>query len=156
MAKGFLLEADVENLALDSLELAGYKVYRSASPTTPNSEIDAKRDNNHTVAILTTEVDRALRRLNPGYTDDIYREAMRQLIRLADNPDMMINNHYFHKLLIEGIRVKTTVNGENMKYYIRLTLMMWNKMTLLLPTSSHSKEVVSGDLIRPSLLMACR
>ena len=113
MAKGFLLEVDVENLALDSLELAGYKVYRSASPTTPNSEIDAKRDNNHTVAILTTEVDRALRRLNPGYTDDIYREAMRQLIRLADNPDMMINNHYFHKLLIEGIRVKTTVNGEN-------------------------------------------
>lgn len=71
------------------------------------------RDNNHTVAILTTVVEQTIRRLNPGYPDEIYREALRQLTRLADNPDLMVNNHYFHKLLIEGIRVKTTVNGEN-------------------------------------------
>ena len=71
------------------------------------------RGNDHTAAILTTVVERTIRRLNPGYTDDVYREALRQLTRLADNPDLMVNNHYFHKLLIEGIRVKTTVNGEN-------------------------------------------
>lgn len=71
------------------------------------------RDNSHTVAILTTVVEQTIRRLNPGYPDEIYREALRQLTRLADNPDLMVNNHYFHKLLIEGIRVKTTVNGEN-------------------------------------------
>lgn len=71
------------------------------------------RGNDHTAAILTTVVERTIRRLNPGYTDEVYREALRQLIRLADNPDLMVNNHYFHKLLIEGIRVKTTVNGEN-------------------------------------------
>lgn len=71
------------------------------------------RGNDHTVAILITVVERTIRRLNPGYTDEVYREALRQLTRLADNPDLMVNNHYFHKLLIEGIRVKTTVNGEN-------------------------------------------
>lgn len=71
------------------------------------------RDNNHTVAILTTVVEQTIRRLNPGYPDEIYCEALRQLTRLADNPDLMVNNHYFHKLLIEGIRVKTAVNGEN-------------------------------------------
>lgn len=71
------------------------------------------RGNDHTAAILTTVVERTIRRLNPGYTDEVYREALRQLTRLADNPDLMVNNHYFHKLLIEGIRVKTTVNGEN-------------------------------------------
>lgn len=71
------------------------------------------RDNNHTVAILTTVVEQTIRQLNPGYPDEIYREALRKLTRLADNPDLMVNNHYFHKLLIEGIRVKTTVNGEN-------------------------------------------
>lgn len=71
------------------------------------------RGNDHTTAILITVVERTIRRLNPGYTDEVYREALRQLTRLADNPDLMVNNHYFHKLLIEGIRVKTTVNGEN-------------------------------------------
>lgn len=113
MAKGFLLEADVENLALDTLEQVGYTVYRSPSPTSPNAEIDAMRGGDHTVAILTNKVKAALRQLNPGFPDEVYQEAFRQLVRLAGNPDMMINNHYFHKLLIEGIRVKTTVNGEN-------------------------------------------
>ena len=113
MSKGYLLESDVENLALSTLKKVGYNVYKSKSSTSPNLEIDAMRNNDHTVAILTKNVQSALKRLNPGYTDEVYKEAFRQLTRLADNPDMMVNNHYFHKLLIEGIRVKTTVKGEN-------------------------------------------
>ena len=113
MSKGYLVESDVENLALDTLEEVGYNVLKSPSPTTPNAEIDAMRNGDHTVAVLPGKIKSALRRLNPGYSDSIYGEAYRQLIRLVDNPDMMINNHYFHKLLIEGIRVKTSVKGEN-------------------------------------------
>lgn len=113
MSKGYLLESDVENLALDTLHEVGYDVYKSPSPTTPNPEIDAMRNNDHSVAILPVKIDEALRRINPGYSDETYKEASRQLVRLADNPDMMINNHYFHKLLIEGIRVKKSVKGEN-------------------------------------------
>ena len=113
MSKGFLLESDVENLALDTLNQVGYTVYKSPSPTSPHPEIDAMRGNDHTIVVLLVEVEKKLRELNPGYPDKIYREALRQLTRLVDNPDMMINNHYFHKLLIEGIRVKTTVGGEN-------------------------------------------
>lgn len=113
MSKGYLLEADVEDLALNSLEQVGYRVYKSPSPTSPNPEIDAMRNNDHSVPFLTEQVQFALRKLNPGHDDEVYREAFRQLTRLADNPDMMFNNHYFHKLLIEGIRVKTTIKGEN-------------------------------------------
>ena len=113
MSKGYLLESDIENLALNTLKKVGYNVYKSKTSTSPNLEIDAMRNNDHAVAILTKNVQAALRRLNPGYTDEVYKEAFRQLTRLADNPDMMVNNHYFHKLLIEGIRVKTTVKGEN-------------------------------------------
>lgn len=113
MSKGYLVESDVENLALDTLGEVGYNVFKSPSPTTPNAKIDAMRSGDHTVAVLPEKIKSALRRLNPGYSDNIYGEAYRQLIRLADNPDMMINNHYFHKLLIEGIRVKTSVKGEN-------------------------------------------
>lgn len=113
MSKGYLLESDVENLALDTLQKVGYDVYKSPSPTSPNPEIDKMRNNDHAVAVLTEQLQSSLKKLNPGYPEEIYKEALRQLTRLADNPDMMVNNHYFHKLVIEGIRVKTTVNGEN-------------------------------------------
>ena len=113
MSKGYLLESDVENLALKTLQTVGYKVFKSPTSSGPNPIIDAARDNDHTSAILFDNLNKALRRLNPGYEEEIYKDAFRQIIRLADNPDMMINNHYFHKLLIEGIKVRTTLNGEN-------------------------------------------
>lgn len=56
MSKGYLLESDVENLALDALKQVGYNVYKSLSPTTPNSEIDAMRNNDHSVPLLTDNV----------------------------------------------------------------------------------------------------
>ena len=113
MSKGYLLESDVEDLALNTLQTVGYKVFKSPTSSGPNPIIDAARDNDHTSAILFDNLNKALRRLNPGYDEEIYKDAFRQIIRLADNPDMMINNHYFHKLLIEGIKVRTTLNGEN-------------------------------------------
>ena len=113
MSKGYLLESDVENLALNTLQTVGYKVFKSPTSSGPNPIIDAARENDHTSAILFDNLNKALRRLNPGYEEEIYKDAFRQIIRLADNPDMMINNHYFHKLLIEGIKVRTTLNGEN-------------------------------------------
>lgn len=113
MPKGYLTEETVEDLALDELEKLGYSVFKSESYTSPNKQIDAARNKDHTVAILLTNLDKALRRLNPGYEDEIYKEAVRNFIRLADNPNMMINNHYLHKLLVEGIRIKTSVNGES-------------------------------------------
>lgn len=113
MSKGYLLESDVENLALNTLQTVGYKVFKSPTSSGPNPIIDAARDNDHTSAILFDNLNKALRRLNPDYEEEIYKDAFRQIIRLADNPDMMINNHYFHKLLIEGIKVRTTLNGEN-------------------------------------------
>lgn len=113
MSKNFLLESDIENLALDTLKKVGYTIYKSPSPSLPSPEIDAMRQKDHAKALLIDKVEQALRKLNPGYSEEIYHEALRQLTRLSDNPDMMINNHYFHKLLIEGIRVKTTINGEN-------------------------------------------
>lgn len=113
MSKSFLLESDIENLALDTLKKVGYTIYKGPSSSLPSPEIDAMRQNDHATALLIDKVEQALRKLNPGYSEEIYHEALRQLIRLSDNPDMMINNHYFHKLLIEGIRVKTTINGEN-------------------------------------------
>ena len=89
MSKGYLLESDVENLALDTLQKVGYDVYKSPSPTSTNPEIDKLRNNDHAVAILTEQLQIALKKINPGYSEKIYKEALRQLTRLADNPDLM-------------------------------------------------------------------
>ena len=68
MSKGYLLESDVENLALDTLRQVGFNVYKSPSPTIPNPEIDAMRNNDHSVPLLTDNVEKTLRKLNPGYS----------------------------------------------------------------------------------------
>lgn len=56
MSKGYLLESDVENLALDTIQNVGYDVYKSSSPTSPNPEIDKMRNNDHAVAVLTEQL----------------------------------------------------------------------------------------------------
>lgn len=109
----YISEQDVENMALNALKEQGYKVYKSDSYTDPDSEIDLERDNDHGKCILTGRLLNALQSINPGYEDEIYKSALHQFITLADNPDMMINNHRLHQLIIDGAKVKTTINGEN-------------------------------------------
>ncbi|WEV40696.1 type I restriction endonuclease subunit R [Lactobacillus sp. ESL0681] len=109
----YLTEQDIEDLALDILEKEGYKIYRSPDSTKPNSDIDFMRDGDHNESILITKLNNALRTINPGYGEDIYRNAINQFRRLANSPDMMINNHYLHQLIIGGAKVKTSVKGES-------------------------------------------
>lgn len=85
MSKGYLLESDVENLALNTLQTVGYKVFKSPTSSGPSPIIDAARDNDHSSAILFDNLNKALRRLNPGYEEEIYKDAFRQIIRLADH-----------------------------------------------------------------------
>ncbi len=113
MKNSFIVEEDVENMALESLKNEGYEIYKSSSYTSPDKQIDSERCNDHSKVVLKDRLISALKRINPGYDDEIYEEAYRQFTRLADNPDMMINNRRLHKLLIEGARVKTSQNGED-------------------------------------------
>lgn len=108
----YITEQDVENMALDSLEKIGYRIYKSDSYTRPNNLIDAMRNSDYNNVFLAGKLEYALRKINPGYKLDIYKEAVRQFERLADNPDMMIDNHRLHQLIIGGAKVKTLDKGE--------------------------------------------
>ncbi|WP_270334615.1 type I restriction endonuclease subunit R [Ligilactobacillus acidipiscis] len=108
----YITEQDVENMALDSLEKIGYRIYKSDSYTRPNNLIDAMRNSDYNNVFLAGKLEYALRKINPGYELDIYKEAVRQFERLADNPDMMIDNHRLHQLIIGGAKVKTLDKGE--------------------------------------------
>lgn len=113
MKRNFIREEDVENLAISQLKNIGYKIYKSVSVTETNKELNNQRNNDISSPILLNTFYDSLKKINPGYNKEIYDEAVRQIIRLADNPDLMINNHYFHKLLIEGIKVKVNKFGED-------------------------------------------
>jgi len=112
----YISEQDVENMALRNLKKVGYEVLESDSYTAPNTQIDLDRNNDHTISLLAGRLLTALKTINPGYEDEIYRNALHQFSTLADNPDMIINNHQLHKLIINGARVKTSINGENRTY----------------------------------------
>lgn len=127
MSNSYLAEENVENLALNTLESVGYKVYKSASKTSPNQLINKFRNNDDTNVLLLTKVNESIRILNPDLDEDVYKDAIRQVTRLADNPDMMVNNHYFHKLLIEGVPVRTNHHGEDRT--ISVKLIDFNDMT---------------------------
>ncbi|WP_295731064.1 type I restriction endonuclease subunit R [uncultured Limosilactobacillus sp.] len=106
-------EQDVEGVALQCLGDVGYQVYKSASYTGPSVMIDEERDNDHTQVILKKRLANALRKINPGYNEEIYKNAVHQFERLAESPDMMLNNHKLHQLIIGGAKVKTSDNGED-------------------------------------------
>ena len=62
--------------------------------------------------ILTRRLDKALRRINPGVSPSVIEDAIRQLLRV-ESPDLLTNNHLFHKRLKKGVQVEVhTPEGE--------------------------------------------
>ena len=108
----YLSEEDLEDLALDRLKEIGYQVLKSESYTKANSEIDAERGKDPENSILKPRLLASLKKLNPGYSDKVYKSAYKQFVKLADNPDLMINNHQLHKLIIGGAKVKMSEKGQ--------------------------------------------
>ena len=108
----YLSEEDLEDLALDRLKEIGYQVLKSESYTKANSEIDAERGKDPENSILKPRLLASLKKLNPGYSDKVYKSAYKQFVKLADNPDLMINNHQLHKLIIGGAKVKVSERGQ--------------------------------------------
>lgn len=118
-ASSFTLEDDVEQQAIDWLVAQGYQDLRATSNGRRNEQIYLERGSDEHNILLTGRLRLAFERLNPGYTDDDYSEAVRQMQRLADSPDMMIDNHKMHKFLIEGVKISRSVNGENRTLTLR-------------------------------------
>lgn len=118
-ASSFTLEDDVEQQAIDWLVEQGYLDMRATSNGGSNEQIYLERGSDEHNILLAGRLRVAFERLNPGYTDDDYSEAVRQMQRLADSPDMMIDNHKMHKFLIEGVKISRSVNGENRTLTLR-------------------------------------
>ena len=105
-------ESVVEEAALAWLEGAGYIIVHGPdiAPGEPAAERDTYRD-----VILAGRLRQALARLNPSLPQMALDDAFRQLTRV-EHPNLTVNNHRFHRLLIDGVSVSYPVDGGSTKY----------------------------------------
>jgi len=60
---------------------------------------------NYQIITLNDRLIDSLRKINPGTPDEVYTEAFRRIL-LINQPSLLLNNHAFHQMLVEGIPVE--------------------------------------------------
>lgn len=86
----------------------GYSV--AYGPTIAPDGTNPERES-YEQTILLERLRTSLKRINPHLSESIIQEAIRQLIH-TEFPDLIFNNHSFHKKLTDGISIEALVDGE--------------------------------------------
>lgn len=70
--------------------------------------------------VLKRRLHSALEKLNPHLPEEAIEDALHQLLSL-DSPNMFVNNHQFHRLAVNGVKVEiTTAEGERRGDFARV------------------------------------
>ncbi|MCH3959811.1 MAG: type I restriction endonuclease subunit R [Selenomonas sp.] len=100
MSENFV-ESDLEEAVLEWLDELGYEVAYGANAA---PEGDCPERETYADVFLPDRLQDALAQLNPDLPDTALAEAYRQ-IAIPQYPELLRNNHAFHKLLTEGVDV---------------------------------------------------
>ena len=102
-----IVEQDVEEACIDWLEELGYQYFHGAefSPDAESPERKYPSD-----VILVKHLRDALQRIN-DLPDDAIDTALKKIV-YPDTPNLLDNNHNFHKMLTDGISVEFEQHGE--------------------------------------------
>lgn len=99
-----LTEDEIEQLALQTLQMQGYAVIGGATIERPYNEV-----------VLTDRLQAAIAAINPDVPADIQEEALRQVLRVPST-NLLANNEAFHTMLTEGVDIKGR-EGEQIKTF---------------------------------------
>jgi type I restriction enzyme R subunit len=94
-------ESTIEQAALDWIASLGYGV--AFGPDLAFDGSAPERENYQDV-VLTGRLREALVRLNPNLPCEVHEEALKQLTHI-NQPSLLLNNHAFHRLLVDGIPI---------------------------------------------------
>ncbi|KJJ85520.1 restriction endonuclease subunit R [Candidatus Omnitrophus magneticus] len=102
-----IIESEVEQVALDILAELKYKVVYGPdiAPDGPRPERQSYAD-----VILIDRLREAIERLNPTIPAEAKEEALKQVMR-TESPDPVVNNHRFHRMLVDGVEVEYRKDG---------------------------------------------
>lgn len=110
-------ETLAEQPALEWFRELGYEI-AFGPDISPGSE-HPERESFDDVA-LKDRLRAALERLNPHLSEEAIEDAMHQLLTL-DSPNMFVNNHRFHLMGVNGVKVETTTpEGERRGDFARV------------------------------------
>ena len=97
-----ITESEIEQLALDILKELRYKTLYG-----PDISIDGTRPerDDYFNSVLIERLMEAIDRLNPQIPKTAQEEALKKVLR-DKTPSTIVNNHNFHKLLVDGVDVE--------------------------------------------------
>ncbi len=97
-------ESDLENAALEWLEELGFSIV--FGPTiAPDG--DSPERNSYSDIVLVDRLRSTVAAINPNIPRDAQEEAIKKVLNAAySNPSLLVTNHAFHKMLVEGVDVE--------------------------------------------------
>jgi len=104
-----IYENEIEQLAIDLLKEIGYQYYYGPE-IAPDGE-NPKRQSVEEV-VLEEDLRNALIKLNPETPLDLIKEAIKTIKHSSSQNNLIENNKEFHEMLIGGVRVNYTKDGE--------------------------------------------
>lgn len=108
MRSRVITESSIEQAALDILSELKYKVIYGPdiAPDGPHPERRSYAD-----VILCDRLRAAIDRFNPKIPVEVKDEALKRILRI-ESPDSVVNNHRFHKMLVDGLDVEYREKSE--------------------------------------------
>ncbi|MBP6979030.1 MAG: type I restriction endonuclease subunit R [Lentimicrobiaceae bacterium] len=111
-----LTESDIELLAIEILKNLGY-AWKWGPDIAPDG--DTPERSSWDTVLLNHRLQEAIKRINPDIPATAREDALKQVLRLND-PNLLVNNEAFHRMLIEGINVTYQKDGEQRGDYVWL------------------------------------
>jgi len=110
----YLNESIIETAALDWFADLGYTALHDEDirPGAPHAERDALNQ-----VILVDRLRTRLTRLNPLLNAPAVEELVRRITTIHDSPSLVHNNHTFHKMLVEGVKVPVTQRDGAIRHF---------------------------------------
>lgn len=105
--------------------------------------------------VLKPRLRSALEKLNPHLPEEAIEDALHQLLSL-DSPNTFVNNHQFHQMAVNGVKVEiTTAEGERRGDFARVLdfdkpanndFLVVNQFTVI--DGEHNLETDGGKIIK--------
>ena len=102
------LEDDLEQASLEWLEEIGYEVHNGSELVSDG--VNSEREDFSEV-VLKNRLKFALQRIN-DVSDEVIDEAVRK-ITIPQNPQILVNNRAFHKMVTDGVDIATREDNRN-------------------------------------------
>ena len=102
------LENDLEQASLEWLEEIGYEVHNGSELASDG--VNSEREDFSEV-VLKNRLKFALQRIN-DVSDEVIDEAVRKIM-IPQNPQMLVNNRAFHKMVTDGVDIAAREDNRN-------------------------------------------